>query len=60
VATFAVGKAGARNAAFFAAQVVAGQRPEVAEAVRAARAEGAESVRAGDERIQRELGGRDD
>jgi 5-(carboxyamino)imidazole ribonucleotide mutase len=60
VATFAVGKAGARNAAFFAAQVVAGQRPEVAEALRVARAEGAEGVTAGDGRIQRELGRRDD
>jgi len=59
VATFAVGKAGARNAAFFAAQIVASVRPAVAEALRAARADGAQGVRAGDEQIQLELGRRD-
>jgi 5-(carboxyamino)imidazole ribonucleotide mutase len=37
VATFAVGPAGARNAAFFAAQVVALERPEVAERLAEAR-----------------------
>ena len=31
VATFAVGSAGARNAAFFAAQLISWQRPDVAE-----------------------------
>ncbi|MCB0345123.1 MAG: 5-(carboxyamino)imidazole ribonucleotide mutase [Bdellovibrionales bacterium] len=33
VATFAVGKAGAINAAIFAAQVLAGKHPEIADAV---------------------------
>jgi 5-(carboxyamino)imidazole ribonucleotide mutase len=59
VATFAVGKAGARNAAFFAAHIVAARRPEVAEALRAARSEGAAGVKSGDEQIQIELGRRD-
>jgi len=59
VATFAVGKAGARNAAFFAAAVVASRRPEVAEALRAARARGADTVEAGEQEIRSELG-RDD
>jgi 5-(carboxyamino)imidazole ribonucleotide mutase len=52
VATFAVGSAGAKNAAFFAAQVVAGERSDVAEALAAARQSGVEGVEAGDERIQ--------
>ncbi|MCD4749285.1 MAG: 5-(carboxyamino)imidazole ribonucleotide mutase, partial [Thermoanaerobaculales bacterium] len=34
VATFAVGSAGARNAAFFAAQILAGQRVDVEESLR--------------------------
>lgn len=33
VATFAVGSAGAKNAAFFSAQVIALDRPDVAEAL---------------------------
>lgn len=57
VATFAVGKAGAKNAAFFAAQIVAGVRAEVAEAVAAARASGASAVEEADLGLQRELGG---
>jgi 5-(carboxyamino)imidazole ribonucleotide mutase len=59
VATFAVGKAGARNAAFFAAQVVAGERPEVADALAAARSAGADAVRAGEREILAELEGTD-
>ena len=55
VATFAVGAAGARNAAFFAAQIVAGQRPEVAEALAAARTAGAEKVLAAEAEILAEL-----
>jgi 5-(carboxyamino)imidazole ribonucleotide mutase len=57
VATFAVGKAGARNAAFFAAGVVAGQRPEITEALRAARDRGADGVLAGEREIHAELAG---
>ena len=52
VATFAVGKAGAKNAAFFAAQIVAGTRPEVAEAVEAQRRAGEEAVAAADAEIR--------
>lgn len=37
VATFAVGKAGAKNAAYFAAQIIARERPEVAAALAADR-----------------------
>jgi 5-(carboxyamino)imidazole ribonucleotide mutase len=55
VATFAVGSAGARNAAFFAAQVVAGERPEIAAALEDARRVGGEKVAAADESIAAEL-----
>lgn len=55
VATFAVGTAGAKNAAFFAAEVVAAQRPEVAEALAAARRAGANGVNAADLELQTEL-----
>ena len=55
VATFAVGSAGARNAAFFAAQIVAAQRPEVAEALVGARAAGADMVVAAESEIVAEL-----
>ncbi len=51
VATFAVGSAGARNAAYFAAQVVAAGRPEVAVALQEARREGAEAVERGDREV---------
>ncbi len=56
VATFAVGSAGARNAAYFAAQVVALERPAVAEALAAHRREAAERVEAGEHAIAEELG----
>jgi len=55
VATFAVGSAGAKNAAFFAAQIVAGERPDVARALAEARRAGAEGVASADARIQTEL-----
>lgn len=51
VATFAVGPAGAKNAAFFAAQIIADQNPKIQEALLAARAEGARTVDAGDQQI---------
>jgi len=56
VATFAVGSAGARNAAFFAAQVLAGERPELIEALKNARSMGGEKVAAADRAIVEELG----
>jgi 5-(carboxyamino)imidazole ribonucleotide mutase len=55
VATFAVGSAGARNAAFCAAQIVAGGRPEVVAALEKARREGEDRVLAGDEQVAASL-----
>ena len=52
VATFAVGPAGAKNAAFFAAQIVASDRPSVARALARARTEGAVAVEGADGDIQ--------
>lgn len=61
VATFAVGSAGARNAAFFAAQIIAGERPEVAAALEDARRVEGEKIAAADREISTELGaGSDD
>jgi 5-(carboxyamino)imidazole ribonucleotide mutase len=56
VATFAVGTAGARNAAFFAAQLVAADRPEIADALRAARRAGEAAVVRADQEVQEDLG----
>ena len=55
VATFAVGSAGARNAAYFAAQIVAQERPEVASALAAVRRVGADKVESGEREVQQEL-----
>jgi 5-(carboxyamino)imidazole ribonucleotide mutase len=55
VATFAVGPAGACNAAVFAAQIVAGDRPEVRESLDALRRDGEEKVRAGDRQVSAAL-----
>ena len=55
VATFAVGSAGAKNAAYFAAQIVAAQRGDVAEALAAARQAGIDGVEAADAKIQTEF-----
>lgn len=52
VATFAVGSAGARNAAYFAAHIVAARRPEVMDALRAARTSGGDKVLAADREIR--------
>ncbi len=57
VATFAVGPAGARNAAVFAAQIVAGDRPELRDALEDLRREGKAKVSAGEEQIQAALDG---
>ena len=56
VATFAVGSAGARNAAFFAAQIIAGERPEVGAALEDSRRIGEEKVAVADREINTELG----
>ena len=55
VATFAVGSAGARNAAFFAAQIIAGERPELRNALQDARSRDAEKVGAADRDIANEI-----
>jgi phosphoribosylaminoimidazole carboxylase PurE protein len=57
VATFAVGSAGARNAAVFAAQIVAGERPELADALEEMRREGEAKVLADEKRIGAALDG---
>jgi 5-(carboxyamino)imidazole ribonucleotide mutase len=57
VATFAVGPAGARNAAVFAAQIVAGERPELRGALEDLRCEGEAKVLAGDAQIGAALDG---
>jgi 5-(carboxyamino)imidazole ribonucleotide mutase len=49
VATFAIGRAGAVNAALFAAAIVAAERPEVADALERRRAEQTEAVLAADD-----------
>jgi len=59
VATFAVGPAGARNAAIFAAQIVASERPELRDALEDMRREGKEKVVAGEEQIAAALDGED-
>lgn len=51
VATFAVGSAGARNAAFCAAQIVAGGRPELFAALEEARRDSEKKVVASDEQV---------
>lgn len=56
VATFAVGKAGAKNAGFFAAQIIAADRPEVARALAAARQAGGDAVVEADAGIQTAIG----
>lgn len=55
VATFAVGSAGAKNAVYFAAQIIAAQRSDVAAALGAARQEGADVVETSDAEIQTEI-----
>jgi 5-(carboxyamino)imidazole ribonucleotide mutase len=57
VATFAVGSAGARNAAFFAAQIISAERPELRSALEDARRTGAEKVAAADRQIEAEVEG---
>lgn len=56
VATFGVGRAGARNAAFFAARIVAAYRPDVAQALEAAWRAAQEKVADGESRVQRSFG----
>jgi len=59
VATFAVGSAGARNAALFAAEIVGVERADVKTALEDLRRTGRDKVVAADESIQAEAAGRD-
>jgi 5-(carboxyamino)imidazole ribonucleotide mutase len=56
VATVAIGKAGAKNAAYLAAQIMALSDPELAERVKADRDANAEAVKAKDAELQAKLG----
>jgi 5-(carboxyamino)imidazole ribonucleotide mutase len=56
VATFGVGSAGAKNAAHFAAQIVALRRPEISSAVADARKQGVDKVLEGDAAVNASLG----
>lgn len=55
VATFAVGSAGARNAACFAAQIVANLRPDVGDALLELRQAGADKVLIGEQKVKAEI-----
>ncbi len=55
VATVAVGKAGAKNAAYLAAQIMALSDPELATRIRVERQSSADAVVAKDEALQEEL-----
>lgn len=55
VATVAIGKAGAKNAAYLAAQILALSDPELAERVKAERAANARAVIAKDAELQQKL-----
>jgi 5-(carboxyamino)imidazole ribonucleotide mutase len=56
VATVAIGKAGAKNAAYLAAQILALSDPELAQRVRAEREANAKMVIAKDAELQKKLG----
>jgi len=60
VATFAVGSAGARNAAYFAVQLLANQRPELRAALEDARRAAADSVITADRGIAADIAKTDD
>ena len=55
VATVAIGKAGAKNAAYLAAQMLSLADPELADKLRAERAANAEAIRVKDEALQASL-----
>jgi 5-(carboxyamino)imidazole ribonucleotide mutase len=57
VATVAVGKAGAKNAAYLASQIMALSDPELAQRIRAEREANAEGVVAKDAQLQADLAG---
>ena len=57
VATVAIGKAGAKNAGYLAAQILALSNPDLAERIRLEREENARAVQAKDAELQRKLPG---
>jgi len=57
VATVAIGKAGAKNAGYLAAQIWALSNPDLAERIRLEREENARAVQAKDAELQRKLPG---
>jgi 5-(carboxyamino)imidazole ribonucleotide mutase len=57
VATVAVGKAGAKNAAYLASQIMALSDPELAQRIRGEREANAEGVAAKDAQLQADLAG---
>jgi 5-(carboxyamino)imidazole ribonucleotide mutase len=57
VATVAIGKAGAKNAAYLAAQIIGVSNPAVAEALRAERAENAAAIEEKNAALQAQLKG---
>ncbi len=57
VATVAIGKAGAKNAAYLAAQIMALSDPQLAERIRKERQTNADGVAAKDAKLQTELAG---
>ena len=57
VATVAIGKAGAKNAAYLAAQILGAQNPEVGQRLRDERAANAETIKAKDAALQESLKG---
>ncbi|MBT8149231.1 MAG: 5-(carboxyamino)imidazole ribonucleotide mutase [Pseudomonadales bacterium] len=57
VATVAIGKAGAKNAAYLAAQIIATADPKLAARVRSEREESAQAVQAKDAALQKQLAG---
>lgn len=56
VATVAIGKAGAKNAGYLAAQIMAVSDSELADKLRAERKSNAENILARNEEVQKELG----
>jgi 5-(carboxyamino)imidazole ribonucleotide mutase len=57
VATVAIGKAGAKNAAYLAAQILGVQDPVIGQKLRDERAANAETIRATDSALQESLKG---
>ena len=55
VATVAIGKAGAKNAAYLAAQIIGVSNPAVAEALRAERADNAAAIEEKNAALQAQL-----